>query len=321
MPSAATTTRKFPDPRALQASGCFSSPLFQDDRCPGFRIHLSNYFISADPGWSRGDKDEPLLNLQFVLRHSLHFQVEGGPPQIMMEGQYNLIASSSLHQISWFGAINSHTSTLDIHLSPSWLLQLAVDYPELADWLERRGKGIRLFGPTPGTVTPGMLRILNELIDCGYTGELRSVYMQSKVPALLLLALEQIIHRPAEKEIPILLRRYDIEKIHETRAYLLLHMENPPTLKELAHKMGMNDFKLKKGYKQVFGTTIFGDFTRARMEKAMYYLVETDLPLTEISLQIGYQDPPNFIRAFKSYYGSTPGQVRKHARLSNIQQP
>jgi AraC family transcriptional activator of pyochelin receptor len=109
----------------------------------------------------------------------------------------------------------------------------------------------------------------------------------------------------------ILLTKSDIEKIHASKEYLLLNMDNPPTLKELAHRMGMNDFKLKKGYKQVFGTTIFGDFNRSRMEKALFHLLHTELSLADISLLVGYQDSPNFIRAFRSWYGTTPGQVRK----------
>jgi AraC-like DNA-binding protein len=141
--------------------------------------------------------------------------------------------------------------------------------------------------------------------------------MQSKMSMLLLLALERIISRPVEKEGGIHLKRYDLEKIHEAREYLLLNMENPPTLKELAHKMGINDFKLKKGYKQVFGTTIFGDFNRERMDKAIECLLEKHMSIADTALVTGYQDPPNFIRAFKAYFGSTPGEMRKRDEQLN----
>jgi AraC-like DNA-binding protein len=134
---------------------------------------------------------------------------------------------------------------------------------------------------------------------------------------LLLLALEELVCRPARQSTSITLRKYDLEKLYEAREYLLHNIENPPTLKQLAHKIGMNEFKLKKGYKQVFGTTIFGDFNKVRMEEARNHLLETDKSIADISLLAGYDDPPNFIRAFKHYFGSAPNQFRKQHLTAN----
>lgn len=88
-------------------------------------------------------------------------------------------------------------------------------------------------------------------------------------------------------------------------------------LMPLSHKIGMNEFKLKKGYKQVFGTTIFGDFNKVRMEEAKNHLLGTDKSISDISLLAGYDDPPNFIRAFKHYFGLAPNQFRKHYLTAN----
>src|SRR5882757_300722 len=310
----ASTGSAFPDTRALQSSGCFSSLLFYDSYCPDFCIRLSNYFLGADVGWHEGSVTDTVLELQFVLHHSLYYRMEDGPKKIMTEGQYNLIASPSVAKINWFDKANSHTSTLDIHFSSAHLQKLGGDFPELTDLLEKKEKGVTAqLGLSPATASPMMMRILKAIIDCPYTGDLRRNFMQSKIAVLLLLALEQIISRPFEKDAGIHLKRYDLERIHEAREYLLLNMENPPTLKELAHHAGINDFKLKKGYKQVFGTTVFGDFHKERMEKARKYLLETEMPLMEVALLSGYQDSSNFSRAFKAYFGFTAGELRKHA--------
>src|SRR5258708_22279606 len=99
-------------------------------------------------------------------------------------------------------------------------------------------------------------------------------------------------------------------------------MENRPILKELAYKVGLNDFKLKKGCKRVFGMPIFDDFNRERMDKAMQYLLEKSMSISDTALLPGYQDPRNFIRAFKAYFGSPPGELRKrHERLNGKPQP
>ena len=309
-------TTAFPDVRELQSSGCFSSLLFYDDQCPDFCIRLSNYFLGADAGWFEKSSGDRLLVLQFVLHDCLYYKLNGQEPRSMSEGQFNFIAAPSISKINWFDPANSHVDTLDFHFSPAYLKQVGDDFPELIRWIAKKECPSTLSN-TPASVTPIMLRMLHAIIDCTYTGELRKTYMQSKTAALLLLALEQLICRPERESTTIPLRKYDLEKLYEAREFLLHNIENPPTLKQLAHKIGMNEFKLKKGYKQVFGTTIFGDFNKVRMEEAKNYLLGTTKSIADISLLAGYDDPPNFIRAFKHYFGLAPNQFRKQYLTAN----
>ncbi|MBN9382768.1 MAG: helix-turn-helix transcriptional regulator [Chitinophagaceae bacterium] len=304
------STSAFPDARELQSSGCFSSLLFYDDQSRDFCIRLSNYFLGADAGWFERSSGDRLLVLQFVLHDSLTYKLEGSDRKFMSEGQFNLFGAPSISKINWFDPANSHVDTLDIHFSPVALQKLGDDFPELVRWLGKKDVASTL-SPVPATVTPIMLRMLHAIIECPYKDDLRRSFLQSKTAVLLMLALEQLISRPAEPQAGIPLRKYDLEKLYEAREYLLHNIENPPTLKQLAHRVGLNEFKLKKGYKQVFGTTIFGDFNKVRMEEARHYLLETDKSIADISLLAGYDDPPNFIRAFKHYYGTSPNRFRK----------
>lgn len=302
----------FPDAGALQASGCFSTLLFYDSKCPDFCIRLSDYFMEAAPDWDEGGRENPILLFQFALQGDLHYEIAGMGKQVMPEDRYNLFTIPTLKEISWFDPSNSHTTTLDIHFSSFYLQKLTTGYPELSRLLARRRLGVcGQLGASHGSVSPDMMRALFAIIHCNYTGELKRIYMQSKVAELLLPALERIIDDALEKRNPITLKRHDIQKLQESREYLLQNMENPPTLKELAQKMGMNDFKLKKGYKQLFGATIFEDFQRARMEKALRDLLETDKTVMEIALLSGYQDVSNFTKAFSDYFGFPPGHFQK----------
>jgi AraC-like DNA-binding protein len=309
-------TTAFPDVRELQSSGCFSSLLFSDDQSPNFCIRLSNYFLGADAGWFEHSSGDRLLVLQFVLHDCLYYKLEGSERRCMSEGQFNFIAAPSISKINWFDSANSHVDTLDIHFTPAYLSKLGEDFPELIRWVGKKDIASTL-SQTPACVSPIMLRMLHAIVDCSFTGEMRRTYLLSKTAVLLLLALEQLITRPANRNADIPLRKYDLEKLYEAREFLLHNIENPPTLKQLAHKVGMNEFKLKKGYKQVFGTTIFGDFNKVRMEEAKHYLLDTNKSIADISLLAGYDDPPNFIRAFKHYFGTAPNQFRKQHITAN----
>jgi len=304
-----------PGSRGLESAGCYHTPLFFDSLFPDLRIGLGNYFVQHDPGRDPPLEDESALWLQIVLKGTLFYRLgDAGEQRSMEEGQFNLFSLPSLSEINWFDTRNSHTQTLDIYFSPRMLHRPSVEFPALADMLKLREMGVMtMLSPCPMQVGPAMMRVILDIQQCGYEGNLRRVYMQTKVLEMLVLLLERMRQGRAEKSSRIHLKKSDIECIRQSRDWLMQQMENPPTLKELAHHAGINDFKLKKGYKQVFGITVFGDFHKERMEKARKYLLETEMPLMEVALLSGYQDSSNFSRAFKAYFGFTAGELRKHA--------
>ena len=86
------------------------------------------------------------------------------------------------------------------------------------------------------------------------------------------------------------------------------------TLRELAKKAFMNEFKLKKGFRQLFNTSIQALHCELRMQKAIQLLKETDLKLEEIAREIGYHFLTSFIAAFRRSYKITPYTYRKKHR-------
>jgi AraC family transcriptional regulator, transcriptional activator of the genes for pyochelin and ferripyochelin receptors len=170
-----------------------------------------------------------------------------------------------------------------------------------------------MLGKHHGRLTRDMNNIIRQILRCEYSGDIKNLYLQAKVLELLILALDQIaVSKPEKPE--MVLRPYDIEKIREAHDYLLRNMDSPCTLIELAHKVGINDFKLKKGFKQLYGTTVYEFLLDARMEKAKILLLETDTSAHEIALITGYKNLSSFITAFKKKMGYSPGSFRKLKR-------
>ncbi|MFT4016884.1 MAG: helix-turn-helix transcriptional regulator [Agriterribacter sp.] len=75
----------------------------------------------------------------------------------------------------------------------------------------------------------------------------------------------------------------------------------------MAHKVGINDLKLKSGFKALFGNTVFGYLHALRMQKANELLQQNELTISEIAAYCGYEYVQHFITAFKKNYGVTPG--------------
>ena len=104
----------------------------------------------------------------------------------------------------------------------------------------------------------------------------------------------------------------DREKIVKAREILLQHIGEPLTIKELSRKVAINECYLKKGFKELFGTTIFDFYQSQRMEHARYLLYEKGLSVTEVSMLLGYSSISHFSTAFKKHTGLKPCELLFH---------
>ncbi len=101
----------------------------------------------------------------------------------------------------------------------------------------------------------------------------------------------------------------DREKIIKAREILLQHIGEPITIKALSRKVAINECYLKKGFKEIFGTTIFDFYQSQRMEHAKYLLYDKGLSVTEVSLLLGYSSISHFSTAFKKHTGIKPCEL------------
>jgi AraC-like DNA-binding protein len=104
---------------------------------------------------------------------------------------------------------------------------------------------------------------------------------------------------------------YSRNGIYSARDILLQHIGDPITIKELIRKVAMNECYLKKGFKEIFGTTIFDFYQQQRMEHAKYLLYEKALSVTDVSALLGYSSISHFSAAFKKHTGLKPCDLLK----------
>ncbi len=103
----------------------------------------------------------------------------------------------------------------------------------------------------------------------------------------------------------------DIEKVREAYFILSENLSEPPKLIELAHLVGLNDYKLKTGFRQAYGTSVHQCLTNLRLKKAKVLIKEQSLSVTEAALAVGYGNLGDFSQAFKRKYGVSPNSIKK----------
>ena len=161
-----------------------------------------------------------------------------------------------------------------------------------------------------GVIDLAIKRILNEIIDCKYSGGLKKLFLLSKSIELLVVQAEQICVTETTSG-KFIKSNAEIDKIIAAKDLIINCMQSPPTLSQISKSVGLNEYKLKRGFKEIFNTTIFGYLADQRLELAQKLLKDTDKTAYEISMDIGYSSPQHFSNAFKAKFGVPPKNIFK----------
>nr|WP_294780422.1 AraC family transcriptional regulator [uncultured Flavobacterium sp.] len=155
--------------------------------------------------------------------------------------------------------------------------------------------------------TPAIQWITHEIKSCTREGVLKRIYIESKIKELLIHQLEAIQTKPSLKEN---IDEDEYSKLLEAKNILENDYKNTPTLPELSRKISLNEFKLKKGFKACFGTTVKSYIIKLRMEHAKEMFQNKSATVSEVAYKCGYKDVSHFSAAFKNYYGFSPQKFK-----------
>jgi AraC-like DNA-binding protein len=155
--------------------------------------------------------------------------------------------------------------------------------------------------------------ILHDIINCKLQGMFRNMFIESKALALLLCFQKcNIQAQPDCASCKFLNKPLEKDKIVKAKEILLSRLNNPPTIPELSMQIGTNQCYLKKGFKELFGTTVHDFIQEQRMLKAKLLLTTTDHSVSEVAEEIGFSSVSNFSSAFKRLTGVFPSELQKN---------
>jgi AraC-like DNA-binding protein len=200
---------------------------------------------------------------------------------------------------------------VSLHLEPAvfqqWMSGIPRQIPaEISDWLKPYDQPY--YTQTNQTTTT-MQATLQQILHCPFQGLTQQMYLEGKVWELIALHLAQAIETPSRE--PKSLRADDIERIYYAKDVLVARLDEPPSLIELARLAGINDHKLKVGFRQVFGTTVFGYLHDYRMERSRQLLESGDLNIAEAAKAVGFVNRSHFAIAFRKKFGVNPRDYRQ----------
>ncbi|AFY32800.1 AraC family transcriptional regulator [Calothrix sp. PCC 7507] len=222
---------------------------------------------------------------------------------------YTCISGSGIQRQTSFKIPQTWRVGVDIHMSPDVLRTFfPTTDDEILPQLRFLAQGDDWQSLIYPEITPAIQGVVSQMINCPYHGITKRMYLQAKVLELMTLQLTPILSHQGGLQPSPKLKPGTIASIHHAREILHSHLENPPLLVELAQMVGISDRTLRRGFQELFGTTVFGYLTDKRMESAEQLLRQGNITVGEVAHQVGYSEQGRFASVFKRRFGIMPSE-------------
>lgn len=156
-----------------------------------------------------------------------------------------------------------------------------------------------------GNISPSMAIVLSQLFHYNLHPSIKNLYYKGKGYELLSLYFNRT-EDPDAEQCPFLIDEDNVMKIRKAKDIIISNLAEPPGLQELSDQVGLNLKKLKMGFKQIYGDTVYGFLFDYKMEYARKLLDSGSYNVNEVGLKIGYSTGSHFIAAFKKKFATTP---------------
>lgn len=153
--------------------------------------------------------------------------------------------------------------------------------------------------------SPSIAVILSQIINYNLHPSIKSLYVKGKIYELIALYFNKSPNADIE-QCPYLADEENVKKIKKAKEIILANMAEPPTLPELAAEIGLSLKRLKEGFKQIYGDSVYSFLFDYKLDYAKRLLETGQYNVNEIGLKIGYSTASHFIAAFKKKYNTTP---------------
>lgn len=241
--------------------------------------------------------DIPGRFVSFIVKGKLEFKTDNTKVKIQEGDVYSAYYADLTAEVS----IGGNCSITTILLTQTFIDKITgngnfhLNLKEQPDLFRSRVPHIK-----PGAATGD---ILNSL----HPPYIKRLLLEAKILELI-----TELHKPIspDNEAGLAFTNADKARLAEAKKLVEQNLRSPYSLTELSRKTGLNDFKLKKGFKALFGNTVFGYLGELRMDLA-YKLLQDGRSVGEVAETVGYKNAHHFTAAFKKRFDLLPSKLDK----------
>lgn len=240
-----------------------------------------------------------------------HFCLKGNAKFIFNDGRYALEVSEENSLLLYNTQMDL---PLNLELNPnSWLVSVVMTIRKFHSLFSKEASYIPFLSVenkdkkyyTQEGVSPAIAVVLSQIMSYNLHPSIKELYIKGKVYELISLYFNKGSEADIE-QCPFLVDEDNVRRIRKAKEIIISRMAEPPTLHELSDEIGLSLKKLKEGFKQIYGDSVFSFLFDYKMEYARKMLETGQHNVNEVGLKVGYSTSSHFITAFKKKYGTTP---------------
>lgn len=244
-----------------------------------------------------------LIQFHFGLKGSAKFIFNQGNYALELKEEKSLLLYNPQKELPLQMEIAPKTWVISVLVSIKKFHGLFTEQAEHIPFLSDENKDKKYYGEE--NISPSMAIVLNQMFHYSLNPSIKNMYYKGKGYELLSLFFNRN-EDPNAEQCPFLIDEENVQKLKKAKEIVIAHMAEPPGLQELADQVGLNLKKLKMGFKQIYGDTVYGFLFDYKMEYARRLLDSGSYNVNEVGLKIGYSTASHFIAAFKKKFGTTP---------------
>jgi len=251
----------------------------------------------------RVNVDKSLIQFYFAFEGGAEFAFHGGSYKLELKTATCLLFYNPLQSLPMEMEVKPGSKLLYLYLTVESLHRMFVDASEELAFINPENIDKKFYSETP--LSPAVTVALSQVFQIPVNGPAREIFEKAKVLEILAWYFNRSEGTDVEA-CPFLENEDNVQKIRLAKKVLIERMTDPPTIPELAKEVGLNEYRLKEGFKNIYGTTVFKYLSDYRMDVARHILDEGKAKVNEAAYQIGYTNPSHFIAAFRKKFGVTP---------------
>ncbi|SNY95156.1 AraC family transcriptional regulator [Flagellimonas pacifica] len=280
------------------AKGSYEEILIED----GFYV-LKIQNDSEESAVVEREIDSTFIQFHFCLKGRGQFQFNQGNYQLEVSEENSLLLYNTQKDLPLNLLVSPNSWLLSVIMTIRKFHSLFSSEADYIPFLSDDNKEKKYYSQE--VVTPTIAVVLSQVMNYSLHPSIKELYVKGKIYELISLYFNKTPDADLE-QCPFLADEDNVRRIRMAKEIMISRMSEPPTLSELSQEIGLSLKKLKEGFKQIYGDSVYGFLFDYKMEYARKMLETGNHNVNEVGLKVGYSTASHFIASFKKKYGTTP---------------
>lgn len=247
--------------------------------------------------------DKSHIQFHFCLKGDSKFQFNNGSYSFPVASGNSILLYNPNQELPIKASLASNSLVLSVLISIKKFHSLFSNQADQISFLNQDNIGNKFYKEKK--LAPMISVVLNQMVQQSVHQSMYKLYLRAKVFELMSLYFNKDKEMDIE-QCPFLVDDKNIKKIRNAKEIIISRMTEPPTLTDLATEVEISLKKLKEGFKQVYGASVYVFLLDYKMQVSKRLLSSGNYNVNEVALKVGYSTATHFINAFKKKFGTTP---------------